>query len=166
MSEDSQEEEKNLIKHTGPYGVTDIEAKNWDDFDEFGKEGLLNRKIVKIKIYTGTYSNMPAIFGFSCVFKNLFTGENEAEKEYKGSEQFEDYKEFKVPGGEYLTDFHIRFPDQGDYLTQIGFETNKKTKILVGTKEGNDKIIKTNGGENIIIGTFGHFKKNWMHWGF
>ena len=29
----------------------------------------------------------------------------------------------------------------------------------MGTEEGNDKTIETNGGENIIIGTFGHINK-------
>ena len=29
----------------------------------------------------------------------------------------------------------------------------------MGTEDGNDKIIEINGGENIIMGTFGHINK-------
>ena len=160
MCEESKEQEKELIHYSFLRGtINPEESKLWDDYEDFGEEELLKRKIAKIKIYTGTYSNKPTILGFGCEFKNLYTGENEAERKHKGSEQFLDVKEFEIPYGEYLTDFHIRFPDEGDYLTQLGFETNKKKKFFVGTEDGNDKIIETNGGENIIIGTFGHINK-------
>ena len=154
--EEDSEEEKELIKYTGIFGFFTQESVFWDDFEEMGEQNLLKHKIIKVKIYTGTFSEKKVIFGFGCVFKDLFTGEVKEEKVHKGTEQFEDVKEYDIKGGEYLTDFHIRFPYDNNYITQLGFGTNKKSPcLLVGTEEGADKIIESNGGDNIIVGTFG-----------
>ena len=75
------------------------------------------------------------------------------------SQQFDDVKEFEIKGDEYLTDFHIRFTTEAEYISQIGFDTSKGNKILIWTEEGEDKTIKSNGGENIILGTVGNVDK-------
>lgn len=152
---DEEDEEKELVQYTGNYGLITQDSKFWDDYEEMGETDLLNRKIVKIKIYTGTFKEKKAIFGFDCIFKNLLNGKCEKSRDHRGSEQFVDVKEFEIPNEEYLTDFHIRFTDEVEYISQLGFGTNKKKIFLVGTEEGEDKIIESNGGENIIIGTFG-----------
>ena len=164
--EDSEKNEENgenkeLIKYTGNFGLITQDSVFWDDFEEMGEEKLLKHKIIKVKIYTGTYSKKQVIFGFGCVFKDLFTGEVKEEKLHKGTEQFDDVTEYDIKGEEYLTDFHIRIPNEFEYITQLGFGTNKKNPcLLVGTEEGEDKTIESNGGDNIIVGTFGcTFKK-------
>ena len=60
-----------------------------------------------------------------------------------------------------MTDFHIRFPNEAKYISQIGYATNKGNKTLVPeqSEDGVYKTIKQNGGNNIIIWTFGCFNK-------
>ncbi len=160
MSEQEEsEEDKEIIKCIGNYGGITQDSKFWDDSEELGEDTLLKLKIIKIKIYTGTYQDKKAIFGLGITFKNLFTGETLPCREHNGSQQFDDVKEFEIKGDEYLTDFHIRFTTEAEYISQIGFDTSKGNKILIGTEEGEDKAIKSNGGENIILGTVGNVDK-------
>ena len=157
MSEEGDYEYE-LIKHTFDYGVITHDSKNWDDLEEFGKNILLKLKIIKIKIYSGTYQGKKAIVGVEFTYRNLLSDETFL-KEHKGTEQFDDIKEFDIKRDEYLPEFHIRFPDDAEYISQLGFNTNKGNKILVGTEEGEDKYTKLNGEDNIIIGTRGYINK-------
>jgi hypothetical protein len=157
MSE-SSDEEKSLIKYLSNYGGFTPESQFWDDLEDMGEKELLKRKIIKIKVYTGKYNGKDAIFGISVTFKNLSNGAIE-EIDHKGSKDFEDVKEFVI-GGQFLTDFHIRFNNEAEYISQLGYGTTKD-QFLVPEKsdDGEDKTIKTNGGDNIIVGTFGYLKE-------
>ena len=156
MSEnESEDSEKEIVHYTGNYGGITQESKFWDDLEEMGEEELLKHKIIKLKIYSGKFQDKQVIFGINCTFQNLFTGEIKEPKDHRGSEDFIDVKEIEIKAEEYLTDFHIRFPNEAEYISQLGFETNKKKKILVGTEDGEDKTITSNGGNHIIVGTFG-----------
>ena len=153
---EEDEEEKELIKYSFSYGGITPESVFWDDYEEMGEGNLLKHKIIKVKIYTGTYSEKQVIFGLGCVFKDLFTGEIKEEKVHKGTEPFVDVKEYDIKGEEYLTDFYIRIPIDAEYITQLGFGTNKKNPcLLIGTEEGENRSIELNGGDSIIVGTFG-----------
>lgn len=158
-NESDNQEENKLVKSGPCYGVIDSESQFYDDSEEMEKNELLNIKITKIKIYTGIFNDKKAIFGIGYTRKNMASGKILEEKVIKGNLNFEDVKELEIHGDEYLTDFHVRFPNDGDYLSQLGFETSKKNKILEGTEDGEDKTIQTNGGDNIIIGFFGHYNK-------
>ena len=154
MNQDSDEEGKKLIKYTGNYGYNTLNSQFWDDFEDFGEEGLIANKITKIKIYTRNFEHKQAISGISCEFKNICNGKVKT-KEHIGSLNFDDAKEFVLKNNEYLTTFHIRINEKSECVTQLRFETNKGNKILVGIEEGEDKIILSNGARNIFIGTFG-----------
>ncbi len=151
-------ENESVIQYSGIYGGINSESKVWDDFEDIGEKQLLDLKIIKIRIYTGKFNEKDAIFGVGFTFKNLFNGE-EKDIEHRGSEDFIDTKEFVIKQGEYITDFHIRFTNDFKYISQLGYSTNKQNSILVGSEEGEDKIITSNGGENIIVGSFGHVNK-------
>ena len=159
MSEEEEQEDNEIIKYSSNYGGITQESKFWDDFEDMGEEELLKNKIVKVKIYTGKYQGKNAIMGVAFTFKNYFSGEIKPCNEHKGSEQFEDVKEMDIKGDEYLVDFNIRFTNEAEYISQVGFTTSKGNKLLVGTEEGEDKTIESNGGDNIIIGTFGCTEK-------
>ncbi len=152
---DTEEEENELIKYTGNFGGIDQQSKFWDDFEDFGEKPLLKMKIIKIKVYTGLYKEKNAIFGMSFTYRNLATGEIK-EIDHKGSLDFVDVKEFALGSDEILTDFHIRFTNEAEYISQIGYGTNKR-QFLVPEKsdDGEDKTIESNGGKFYIIGTFG-----------
>ena len=155
MDEESEQDDNEIIKYSGNYGGITQDSKFWEDLEEMGEDELLKSKITNIKIYTGKYQSKDVINGVCFTFKNYFSGETKPCKEHKGSEQFENVKELEIKGDEYLVDFHIRFPNEAEYISEIGFKTSKGNEILVGTKDGEDKTIESNGGENIIVGTFG-----------
>ena len=92
-------------------------------------------------------------------FRNIITGEIKSPKVHLGTDKYLDLKELAISGNEYLTDFHIRFNDNCQYISQLGFSTNLKRQILEGSEEGQDKVIAKNGGDYIIIGTIGYINK-------
>ena len=151
-------EEESAIKYSGNYGGITQESLFWDDFEDFGGKELLNYKIIKIKIYKGEFEGKDAILGVSFTYRNLING-NILVSEHKGSADFLDVKELELQGDEYITDFHIRFIDYVGYITQLGYSTNKKNSILVGTEEGENRNIILHGGKNIIVGSFGCYNK-------
>ena len=155
---DNEEEDNSLIKYSGNYGGITPESKFWDDFEDFGEKKILNLKITKVRIYSGKYNDKEAIFGVGFTYKDLINGK-EIVVDHKGSNDFIDVKEFIIKPSEYVTDFHIRFTNEAEYISQLGYTTNKGNPILVGSEEGEDKTILSNGGDNIIVGTFGCVNK-------
>ncbi len=153
MSEQDVEEDNTLIKYSDIFGQVTQESKFWDDFEEIGEAELLKLKLTNIKIYTGVCNNKVAIAGISTTFKNTFTGKTLKTVEHKGSDDFVDVKELVIKGDEFLTDFHIRFPNEAKYISQIGYAANKGNKTLVPeqSEDGVYKTIEQNGGNNIII---------------
>ena len=63
-------------------------------------------------------------------------------------------KELKIDYNEYLTDFYIGFNNEVDYISQLGFSTNKNKRIFVGNGKDELKVVPSNGGNNLILGTF------------
>ena len=98
------------------------------------------------------------INGISITLKNYTSG-NIVKIEHRGNDDIIDTKELDIKNNEYLSDFHIRFPDSCEYISQIGFSTNKNNTIMVGSEDGDLKNVYFNGGDNIIIGTRGWFDK-------
>ena len=163
MSDKEEEEadDSELIKYSGNYGSITNDSKFWDDFEDIGEEEvLLKSKIVKVKIYTGKYRDKDVLIGVGFNFKNIYTGEITSQ-EHIGSEQFEEVKELDIKDDEFLVDFFISFKYEAEYISQVGFQTNKGNKIFIGTEEGENHCVcvESNGGDNIIVGTFGCYDK-------
>ena len=151
-------EDKSIIQYSPAYGCFNEGYKYWDDLEDLGEKQLLNLKITKIRIYSGKFNGKDVILGVGFTYKDINTGEEKV-IEHKGSDDFIDVKEFEINQDEYLTDFHIRFTNDAEYITQLGYSTNKQNSILVGTEEGDDKYIDSNGGKYIIVGSIGCVKK-------
>lgn len=152
-----------LIKYSGPYGCFGVDSKFFDDsFDLGGNEKELFYYIIKkIEIFTGKKDKNEIIRGIRLTYKNIKTKEIKELSKREGDKDYddEDITKFEVQPGEYLMNFYIRFQNNADSITQLGFETNKKRKIIKGSEIGEEKFIKSNGGQNLIIGTFGHYKE-------
>ena len=133
----------------------DNESKIWYVNDEIE---LLKSRIINIKIFSNMYEGKEIINGIEYTFKNLNTGKTQNIL-HRGSYNFINVKEFRINNNEYLTDFYIRFKNEAEYISQLGFSTNLKRTIIVGNEEGELKIIDSNGGNNIIIGIFGAVNK-------
>ena len=155
--------EGDVVKYSYNYGGITTESKLFDDSKDLGGEedSFIQYLIKKIKIYSGIKNNKEVIGGVQLTYINLKTKEIKELPLRKGDIEYEDedITTFELLPNEYLINLFIRFTDDADYIYQLGFETNKKRKILKGSENGSCKKVYSNGGENIIIGTFGNFNK-------
>ena len=147
------DEDKKLFQYSGKYGWSYQDSTNFLDNDFLG-ENYLYYKIIKIKIWSGKIDSKDIINGVQVFYKNILDGNIITPGEYKGDEGCDNVYEFEIKANEYLINFHIRFDI---YITQVGFETNKGNKILVGGTIGEDKPILSNGGDNIILFLYGSY---------
>ena len=149
------DDDDEIIHYSVMFGNIDNESKIWYVNDEIE---LLKSRIINIKIFSNMYEGKEIINGIEYTFKNLNTGKTQNIL-HRGSYNFINVKEFRINNNEYLTDFYIRFKNEAEYISQLGFSTNLKRTIIVGNEEGELKIIDSNGGNNIIIGIFGAVNK-------
>jgi hypothetical protein len=156
--------EGDFVQYSESYGRIDGNSKLFDDSKELGgtEDSFLNYLIKNIKIYTGKKSKKEIIIGIQMTYQNIKTKEiKELPLTINNKKHLinEDFKIVEVLPGEYLTNFYIRYTNEAEYIYQLGFETNKKRKIMIGTENGEDKKIRTNNKGNIILGTFGYFSQ-------
>ena len=150
--------EDEIFHYGGKFGWIYQNSKHFNDKDFLG-DNYLYYKIQKIKIWSGKKDSKDIINGIQVWYKNILDGKLVTPGEFKGDEGNDNVVEFEVKPNEYLTDFHIRIDTE---VTQVGFETNKHNNILVGGTQGEDKIINSNGGENIIVFLYGAYE-NVLH---
>ena len=139
----------------GKYGWVYQETKSFDDMQNIFKEKYLQQKIIKLKIWSGKKDGSDVIYGIQAFYKNINTGKLTITDEYKG-DGFQTVEEFNIKSNEYLNKFYVRFDSE---ITRVGFETNKGNKFIVGDGKGEDKYIKFNDGNNIIITIYGCYNK-------
>ena len=145
--------EDEIFHYGGKFGWVYQNSKHFNDKDFLG-DNYLYYKIQKIKIWSGKKDSKDIINGIQVWYKNILDGKLVTPGEFKGDEGNDNVVEFEVKPNEYLTDFHIRIDTE---VTQVGFETNKHNNILVGGTQGEDKIITSNGGDNIIVFLYGEY---------
>ena len=150
--------EDEIFHYGGKFGWIYQNSKHFNDKDFLG-DNYLYYKIQKIKIWSGKKDSKDIINGIQVWYKNILDGKLVTPGEFKGDEGNDNVVEFEVKPNEYLTDFHVRIDTE---VTQVGFETNKHNNILVGGTQGEDKIINSNGGENIIVFLYGAYD-NLLH---
>ena len=150
--------EDEIFHYGGKFGWIYQNSKHFNDKDFLG-DNYLYYKIQKIKIWSGKKDSKDIINGIQVWYKNILDGKLVTPGEFKGDEGNDNVVEFEVKPNEYLTDFHVRIDTE---VTQVGFETNKHNNILVGGTQGEDKIINSNGGDNIIVFLYGAYD-NLLH---
>ena len=143
------------FNYGGKYGYVYQETKSFDDMQNIFKEKYLQQKIIKLKIWSGKKDGSDVIYGIQAFYKNINTGKLTITDEYKG-DGFQTVEEFNIKSNEYLNKFYVRFDAE---ITRVGFETNKGNKFIVGDGKGEDKYIKFNDGNNIIITIYGCYNK-------
>ena len=139
----------------GKYGWVYQDTKTFDDMQNIFKDKYLQQKIIKLKIWSGKKDGSDVIYGIQAFYKNINTGKLTITDEYKG-DGFQTVEEFNIKSNEYLNKFYVRFDSE---ITRVGFETNKGNKFIVGDGKGEDKYIKINDGNNIIITIYGCYNK-------
>ena len=143
------------FNYGGKYGWVYQDSKSFDDMQNIFKEKYLQQKIIKLKIWSGKKDGSDVIYGIQAFYKNINTGKLTITDEYKG-DGFQTVEEFNIKSNEYLNKFYVRFDTE---ITRVGFETNKGNKFIVGDGKGEDKYIKINDGNNIIITIYGCYNK-------
>ena len=78
------------------------------------------------------------------------------EIEHKGEKDHNDFKTKDINKNEYFINFHIKIVDFEGFVSALEFSKIKIIKLYLGEK-GASKIIKSNKGENIILGTSGYY---------
>ena len=156
--------EGDFIQYGNIYGRIDVNSKPFDDSKELGgtEELFLQYLIKKIKIYTKLVKGKHIISGIQLTYQNIKTKQfKELPIRNQNTKiEEEEIELFELKPGEYLTNFYIRFSFDSDYIYQLGFETNKKRKIIKGSEFGEKKNIRINCGNNLILGTFGFYSEN------
>ena len=158
MENKEEKKEKEIIQYTGCFGYIDQNGKNnkyFDDEVDLKKEEFLKHKIINLKIYTKIIDKKNRIIGLDYKLRSLFNGQEKIIS-HKSSEQYEAFSELKINSNEYLNRLIVRFHNEEEFISQLGFSTNKDNKILVGEEEGELKIINMNKDKNVILGTYGN----------
>ena len=148
---------KDKINYSYNYGM--ISTNNTFFGEKEINSDLLNCKIINIKIYSGIENKRTIISGLEYTLRNLYNGKSFV-KIYKTSRDLKDMKELNINSEEYLNRFYIRFSNTKEYITQLGFYTNKNKGILVGEEEGEVKTVIMNYKNNIILEIHGFIGTN------
>jgi len=157
------EEEKNnigeqIFKFYPKYGwVYADSSKSFND-KEF-LHNFLNYKLQKIKIWYGNKEDKTVIGGIQTFYKNKQTGEIITSGENKGTEGIENVDELEIKSNEFIIKQFIRFDTE---IVQLGYETNKGNKILVGTDSVGEDMANSlsdlNDGNHIIVTIHGNYR--------
>ncbi len=143
------------FNYSGKFGWVCQESLSFDDILDTLRNKYLHQKIIKIKIWSGKKEGSDVIYGIQAYYKNLNTGVITKTKEYRG-DGFEKVDEFDIHSNEYLKYFKVRIDSE---VTHLGFGTNKKREIDIGNGKGEEKYIRTNDEDNIIISLYGNYNK-------
>ena len=146
------------IKSIGVYGVLHYnETQRFYD-DQFAtKENLYQYRISEIKVFLG---EKDLILGVQTIFKNLKGEEIPGVEGRDKSVKELDIKTLKIPPNDFLCNLNIWVGD--DYITKLKFGTKKGKELIVGTEDGEDKIISVinDNKDNIILSLFGGYRKS------
>jgi len=146
------------IKQIGVYGVLHYgETKRFND-DKFAtKENLYQYRIAKIKVFLG---EKDMILGIQAFYKDLKGEEVPGEEGRDKTLNELDIKILEIPPNDFLCNLRIFVGD--DYITKLKFGTKKGKELVVGTDDGEDRIISSinDNKNNIILSISGGYRKN------
>lgn len=145
------------IKQIGVYGILHYgETQRFDD-DQFAtKDNLYQFRISKIKIFVGENNSL---LGIQTFYKNL-KGQEIAGAEGRDKNIKElDIKILEIPANDFLCNLNVWVGD--DDIRKLKFGTKKGKELIVGTEDGEDRIISAinNNKENIILSLSGGYRK-------
>jgi len=132
-------------------------SKSFNDKDFL--QHFLNYKLQKIKIWYGNKGDKTVIGGIQTFYKNKITGEIKTSGENKGTEGIENVDELEINSNEFIIKQFIRYDTE---IVQLGYETNKGNKILVGTdsvgEDMTNSLSDLNDGNHIIVTIHGNYR--------
>ena len=148
------------IKTTAFFGtVYPDEIKRFDDSHFFNEENLFHYRLSKIKAFIGEKNGKELILGLQTFYTDL-NGKEIANAEARDKAEKElDIKVLEIAPNDYICHFYIRAGD--DRITQLKFVTRKGKEFIIGSDEGEDKVVEYINDNNdfIVLYFFGGYRK-------
>ena len=148
------------IKCTSFFGfVHPKEIKRFDDKEFYNKENLFKFRLSKIKFFLGEKNGKELILGLQTIYKNSNGKETVNEESRDKTEKVLDIKILEIASNDYICNFFLKTGD--DRITQIKLLTKKGKEFIVGSNEGEDKIVNfiNDNKDHIILYFFGGYRK-------
>lgn len=135
------------------------EQKRFDDTNYFNRENIFHYRLSKIRFFLGEKDNRPIILGLQTFFKDFYGKEFISEEARDDSEKELDIKDLDIPSNDYICNFHLRVGSER--ITQIRLKTIKGKEFVVGSDEGDEKILDyiNDTNEYMILFFFGAYRK-------
>ena len=129
------------IRCTAFFGTIfpNAEQKRFDDTNYFNRENIFHYRLSKIRFFLGEKDNRPIILGLQTFFKDFYGKEFISEEARDDSEKEIDIKDLDIPSNDYICNFHLRVGSER--ITQIRLKTIKGKEFIVGSDEGDEKVL-------------------------
>ena len=147
------------IKHIPYYGYVFPDIKRFDDNNYFTEENIFKYRLSKIKFFLGEKNGKELILGLQTFFTD-YQGKEIANEEARDKTEKElDIKILEIPQSDYICNFFLKMGD--DHITQIRIVTKKGKELIVGSDEGEEKIVDyiDDNKNHIILFLFGGYRK-------
>ena len=148
------------IKNIAFFGtVYPDEIKRFDDSHYFNEENLFHYRLSKIKAFIGEKNGKDLILGLQTFYTDLNGKEIPNEEARDKAEKELDIKVLEIAPNDYICHFYIRAGD--DRITQLKFVTRKGKEFIIGSDEGEDKVVEYINDNNdfIVLYFFGGYRK-------
>ena len=161
LNQSDIDEISNKIRCTAFFGIIypNAEQKRFDDTNYFNRENIFHYRLSKIRFFLGEKDNRPIILGLQTYFKDFYGKEFISEEARDDSEKELDIKDLDIPSNDYICNFHLRVGSER--ITQIRLKTIKGKEFVVGSDEGDEKILDyiNDTNEYMILFFFGAYRK-------
>jgi len=161
LNQSDIDEISNKIRCTAFFGIIypNAEQKRFDDTNYFNRENIFHYRLSKIRFFLGEKDNRPIILGLQTYFKDFYGKEFISEEARDDSEKELDIKDLDIPSNDYICNFHLRVGSER--ITQIRLKTIKGKEFIVGSDEGDEKVVDfiNDTNEYMILFFFGAYRK-------
>ena len=161
MNQSDIDEIADKIKLTAFFGTIfpNAEQKRFDDTNYFNRENIFHYRLSKIRFFLGEKDNKPVIQGLQTYFKDFYGKEFVSEEARDATEKELDIKDLDIPSNDFICNFHLRIGNER--VTQIKLKTIKGKEFVVGSDEGEEKIVDhiNDNKDHMILFFFGAYRK-------
>ena len=161
MNQSDIDEICDAIKCTAFFGTIfpNTDQKRFDDTNYFNRENIFHYRLSKIRFFIGENEGKPLILGLQTFFKDFYGKEYISEESRDDTEKELDIKDFEIPSNDFICNFHLRAGYER--ITQIKLKTIKGKELIVGSDEGEEKVLDyiNDNKEYMILFFFGAYRK-------
>lgn len=148
------------IRYTAFFGtIYPDEIRLFNDSAYYTKDNLFKYRLSKIKFFIGEKNGKELILGLQTFYTNSNGKEIANEEARDKTEKELDIRTFDIPPNDYICNFFLKAGD--DRITQIKLVTKKGKEFIVGSDEGEEKIVDyiNDNKDFIILYFFGGYRK-------